>query len=629
MDLLDDDDDTDEQPQDNVPSGSLQPSPPSQVIPQQQQYPNQQSYGQRPTFGAPPPSQATQTIPPLQTTGNAFAPMTNTFRPPTIAPPPYSSSQQNLASGGSGSAPPRQQQSQPGHRQQIDVLASLVKAQTKLANDDDRRFYNHVKTCKHEKPCPYPACDAGKDRLLHYRGCRDAKCFHCMLARLISLKDRGKGDGSLERSVGAGRNELMESLKSVKKAAEEFAEAKRRGLDEDTIYKLESKLNHWKQLYTKARGNYEQNCEIIYENWSKEILPELINAMVSSSSSAAQVQAPTSQMLGPPPQQRPTTILESLQAPAVASTTSSSAGPGTTAPSATFVPGTIPSSANLTAPVSIAAASTAPMNAPTNVPRVAVSSSQPETTNALSNQPSITPSPASTPAAPAPKKSIPKPKDLSKNSEKAGSSSSPTPGANTTSKKSSSSAPASSTASSTPTTSQAAQPQAQSAAKRLGDEIEGNKVEYILGDSISAIISRLDRENEAITLCSTHKEDDWFTQRGLVIDANEREPSWTKHNILNKQDIESHPMRTGKRLFSQREQEFISRACQEMVVDLISECASVAKHRKLTSKDQNEVASKAEISLQDLQYVLQRHPRTSKALCPKPDLDGGVDTVLH
>jgi TAZ zinc finger len=455
-----------------------------------------------------------------------------------------------------------------------------VRAETRLASEGDRRFYDHVVKCQNPSPCPeVPGCDSGKDKLTHYRKCTDAKCFHCVIPRLIVLRDIGQSDPQLEALVAKQKTDLTDSLRGLKKAADDYTEAKKQKTHStEMLLSLQGRLGEFKSRYDRAKLNYELCCEQVYNKLKSapaSAATALPNPRPSHPAATTQPSIPRSSFS----QQDAASTLSSLQASAVQSTSR--------------VSSSVPAHGDTSYVVSTQT------SRPSVVP--------PPSTSTMSS--------GSAPAA-------------SKKTVEPSRSISPTTGSSNSN--AASGAKKSPTQPIVPPSISATPPANNPPAKKLGDEIDGNKIEYVVGDGIAAIVSKLERENESLTLSSTHKEDDWFTQRGLCLEANEKEPTWTKYNILNKTEIESFGLPAGKRLFSQREQEFISRACQEMMVDLVSECASLAKHRKLTTKqfvdDDNNNAT-IEITIQDVQHVLQKYPTASKALCPMHNLDGGAPNI--
>ena len=172
----------------------------------------------------------------------------------------------------------------PGHN--VDLLASMVRSKTQAATPEDISFYNHVSTCSKPVGQCQPNCEQGKKKLSHYKGCDDRKCLHCVLARLIMARDRGKADRSVHEELVRTRTRLTESVNSIKKTANDLNESKVRKKqlslanphDDDDQFRAEdmtfrtheTTLQHQKREYAQNKEVYEEICAKIYDMW-KEI----------------------------------------------------------------------------------------------------------------------------------------------------------------------------------------------------------------------------------------------------------------------------------------------------------------------------------------------------------------------
>ena len=149
--------------------------------------------------------------------------------------------------------------------------------------------------------------------------------------------------------------------------------------------------------------------------------------------------------------------------------------------------------------------------------------------------------------------------------------------------------------------------------KRL-EELDGNSVEYILGDSSVEMTSILENECEQITssIVQAH-DDDWFKYH--IFD--EKEPNWTFYNILTRSEIDEAEQRCSKRLYrSGREHEYLSRACQEIIEDVLNEAVELSISRNTPDK-------KRTICLKDLRYIIQSKPKYARLLRAS-ELDSAV-----
>ena len=307
MDLLEDDEE-DSQEEDSqqptllfFPFGGSTPQPPPQpkplnvvVPPPQQQHHQQHAFSSQPTQRAAGPQQQQQQ---QQQTRPSFPLLQQQQQPRATAsialPLPNLGSQ----SRGGGAVPAPipltqqqqllQQQQQSQLKPQVDILAALVKAQTKLATLDDIALRQHVTTCTNDKPCSFLSCDVGKEKLEHYKNCRDPKCFVCVLARLIFAKEHNKTTSNLDSRLMRIRSELQDTLKRVRKAVDDFKDAKTR-MDPTAITETESKLNITKLTYNEAKSNYEKLCAEVYAEWEKANGAAAAASMTSISGSTAQ-----------------------------------------------------------------------------------------------------------------------------------------------------------------------------------------------------------------------------------------------------------------------------------------------------------------------------------------------------
>ncbi|KAH9260587.1 hypothetical protein BASA81_001054 [Batrachochytrium salamandrivorans] len=210
-------------------------------------------------------------------------------------------------------APPQQQQQRPTSN--LDVLASLVRAQTKDKRLEDVQLLTHILDCNAAPgACPTQNCDDGKNKLEHFAACKDQKCFHCVLARLFEALDKG-APKTLSERLTKSRGELQDGVRKVKRAVDEYAQIRHTAPPEENRLATE-RLNLLKQSYNVAKVTYEEVCAEVYKVWvappgQKQYTADFVrknrnpSPPLSSASSGATAAAPAAIVQAPRPAPAP------------------------------------------------------------------------------------------------------------------------------------------------------------------------------------------------------------------------------------------------------------------------------------------------------------------------------------
>jgi hypothetical protein len=144
------------------------------------------------------------------------------------------------------------------------------------------------------------------------------------------------------------------------------------------------------------------------------------------------------------------------------------------------------------------------------------------------------------------------------------------------------------------------------APSKRGEEIlNGHTMEFVLGDTSGSIVEELELVLEALTTTTgrTTAGNQWHVPSDFT------EPDWSENNVLTKSDIEAEQSRllpTSKRLFSHREMEYLSRAAQDLLVDIVAESIQRAKHvRRVVGEN---AAAPIALTSADLEASLAKRP---------------------
>lgn len=218
--------------------------------------------------------------------------------------------------------PPQQQQQQTRPQSSnLDVLASLIRAQTKDAKPEDRNLLQHVLTCTLPPgTCNMPHCDDGKNKLEHFVSCKDQKCFHCVLARLFEALDKGAPRELWDR-LNKSRSELQDGVRKVKRAVDDFNLIRAKATPEEARLATEA-LQQLKQNYNAAKTRYEDLCIEVYKVWvappgGKQYTADFVRRVVPRPTTAATA-ATSTPFVPTPAVSRPTPAPPQQQQPVAA-----------------------------------------------------------------------------------------------------------------------------------------------------------------------------------------------------------------------------------------------------------------------------------------------------------------------